>query len=155
VLINSVNRQLSTFSVDEESQADRVGLSLMAIAGYDPREAPILWKNIYEVYGKLSPEQEQPTITKKAREELTKDNTKNKTRKKSNSITTAAEFFNILVKWKANDYKSKSFATHPDQLNRFQQLNRFVSLYWNSESVLQNTTTGEDRYKALVKKLGK
>ncbi|SDR73141.1 M48 family metallopeptidase [Gramella sp. MAR_2010_147] len=34
------------FSRSHEAEADRVGLTMMAIAGYDPREAPELWKRM-------------------------------------------------------------------------------------------------------------
>jgi predicted Zn-dependent protease len=154
-VINLADRQLSTFSVDEESQADRVGLNIMVLAGYDPRQAPIVWKNIYQLYGKLSDPKTKESLATAARKELTKDNTKNNTSKKSNTTTAAAELVNILVKWKATDFKAKSFQTHPDHLSRFEELNRLISLYWNNESILQNTVTGEDNFKAQVKKLAK
>jgi Zn-dependent protease with chaperone function len=153
-VINLADRQLSTFSVDEESQADRVGLNIMALAGYDPRQAPVVWRNIYELYGKLS-DVKKPTLANQAREELTKDNTKNKSNKKSNTTTATAEVINILIKWKATDFKAKSYKTHPDHLNRFEELNRLISLYWNNDSILQSTATGEENYKAQVKKLAK
>jgi beta-barrel assembly-enhancing protease len=153
--INLTYRQLASFSVDEEAQADRVGLNIMALAGYDPRQAPVVWKNMYELYGKLSPVEKKVTLASAARKELTKDNTKNKTKKKSTEITAAGELLNILVKWKATDFKAKSFQTHPDHLKRFEALNRLISLYWNSESILQNATTEEDIYKVQIKKLVK
>lgn len=34
------------FSRSHEAEADRVGLTMMAIAGYDPREAPELWRRM-------------------------------------------------------------------------------------------------------------
>jgi hypothetical protein len=34
-----------------ENQADRVGLEYMVAAGYDPREAPRVWKNMTKAYG--------------------------------------------------------------------------------------------------------
>lgn len=154
-VINLTDRQLSTFSVDEESQADRIGLNIMVLAGYDPRQAPIVWKNIYELYGKISEAEKAISLAGKARAELTKDNTKNNTNKKSNAITTGGELLNILIKWKATDFKAKSYKTHPDHLNRFEDLNRLISLYWNSESILQSTDAAEDNYKAQIKKLVK
>jgi predicted Zn-dependent protease len=38
------------FTRDQESEADEIGLSYMARAGYDPREAVKLWRN-FESYG--------------------------------------------------------------------------------------------------------
>lgn len=153
-VINLADRQLSTFSVDEESQADRIGLNIMVLAGYDPRQAPIVWKNMYELYGKLSPV-EKVSLAKAARKELTKDNTQNNTNKKQNATTAGGELLNILIKWKATDYKAKSYQTHPDHVARFEQLNRLISLYWNSESILQNTDVREENYKMQIKKLTK
>jgi predicted Zn-dependent protease len=34
-----------------ENQADRVGLEYMVSAGYDPREAPRVWKNMTKAFG--------------------------------------------------------------------------------------------------------
>lgn len=39
------------YSRKQEFEADRIGLMLMALAGYDPREAPKLWTRMTEMYG--------------------------------------------------------------------------------------------------------
>jgi tetratricopeptide (TPR) repeat protein len=36
------------YSRDQEREADDIGLDLMAAAGYDPREAPVIWRNLIE-----------------------------------------------------------------------------------------------------------
>jgi len=43
------------FSRSHEAEADRIGLTLMAIAGYDPREAPELWKRMQANSGGQAP----------------------------------------------------------------------------------------------------
>lgn len=47
---------LLPFSRKHESEADRMGLVFMAMAGYDPREAPNFWKRMSEAGGKAPPE---------------------------------------------------------------------------------------------------
>ncbi|MCE9534527.1 MAG: M48 family metallopeptidase [Planctomycetes bacterium] len=47
---------LLPFSRSHESEADRIGITLMAAAGYDPREASRFWIRMSEKAGKSGPE---------------------------------------------------------------------------------------------------
>jgi predicted Zn-dependent protease len=44
------------FSRKHESEADKIGLQLLAIAGYDPYEAPLLWERMREASKGGAPE---------------------------------------------------------------------------------------------------
>lgn len=47
---------LLPYSRLHESEADRMGLTFMAMAGYDPREAPRFWQRMAQVGGQKPPE---------------------------------------------------------------------------------------------------
>lgn len=50
------NIGMLSFSRKHESEADELGLTFMAIAGYDPREAPIFWERMSAGGGNEPPE---------------------------------------------------------------------------------------------------
>ena len=47
---------LLPYSRVQENEADHLGLIFMAMAGYDPREAPLFWKRMSQVGGQKPPE---------------------------------------------------------------------------------------------------
>lgn len=47
---------LLPFSRIQESEADRIGLAMMARAGFDPRQSVNLWENMAQVGGSAPPE---------------------------------------------------------------------------------------------------
>jgi len=155
---NLLERRLATFSVEEEEQADRVGLSILVLAGYDPRQAPIIWKNIYNRYGVLRKVEAGVKLVKRLREELTADNSAKKNAradKGKSKFKVGMDLLNLLVRWKASDAKSKSFQTHPEHSTRFEALNRLIALYWNNEELLNKSMIGEENYLSIVKRLNK
>jgi predicted Zn-dependent protease len=48
--------KMLSFSRKHELEADELGLIFMAIAGYDPRTAPVFWERMAEVGGEAPPE---------------------------------------------------------------------------------------------------
>jgi predicted Zn-dependent protease len=46
---------LLPFSRDNESEADEIGIILMAAAGFDPRESVVLWQRMEEISGSSGP----------------------------------------------------------------------------------------------------
>jgi|GEM_PF-5328083 len=130
-----IDKRSSDFTVDQEYLADRVGLCLMVMAGYDPREAPIVWKNIFDRYGIRTKPEEGANFT-----EVVSENAGRKG-------------VNIFVAWKTADYKAKSTKTHPDEMRRFVELNRLIALYWNNEELLAQTNNGETKYIDMRKRI--
>ncbi|HMI08366.1 MAG TPA: M48 family metalloprotease [Flavobacterium sp.] len=141
---NYVDKRSSDFTVEQEYLADRVGLCLMVLAGYDPREAPIVWKNIFELYGVKTPVKEGVAITEVLDDDVV-----------TQSKTAENKGVNIFVRWKAEDYKAKSTKTHPDELRRFEALNRLIALYWNNTDLLAKTENGEAKYVAMKRRIRK
>jgi predicted Zn-dependent protease len=46
---------LLPYSRAHEAEADRIGMSLMAMAGYDPQEAVELWRRMAQLSGRSNP----------------------------------------------------------------------------------------------------
>ncbi|MGK4568479.1 M48 family metalloprotease [Flavobacterium sp. 3HN19-14] len=153
---NMMEKNLSTYSVDEEYQADRVGLCLMALAGYDPRQAPLIAKKLNQILGAATPVK-NPTLTQKTKKELLADKKKDDTKKaeKKTDVEQVTDIANTFFTWQADDYKARSFATHPEDVKRFEALNRLIAMYWNGDAFIKDAKTGEKEYAVIKKKVEK
>ncbi len=151
---NFFDRRKSHYSIEQEFQADRIGLCIMAMAGYDPREAPIVWKNIFDSYGKYK-EEAGVNLEQKLVKQVTSDKkeTKKNPKAKTSDISKGTEIINVLLSWKSEDFKSKSYRTHPDEVKRFEELNRYVSMYWSNAELLNNSVTNEAEYQQIINRL--
>lgn len=139
-----VDKKLSDYSVDEEEQADRVGLYLMVQAGYDPREAPEIWKYFYNAY---------TVPNNNSSEKRSSDNAGIKDiskqfpgYQKPTLIDVGNIFIKKQVRSKTQNLKEKSFKTHPDNVKRFEDLNHLIALYYADKDLLQKSISGEQRY---------
>ncbi len=140
-------KRVSDYSVDDEYQADRVGVRLMVGAGYDPRQAPLVWKTLYNTYGLLK--EESVSFGKALVEKFTEEPDDNNTLLQQGGITgiTAKTF----MTWKTADFRSKSFRTHPSKLQRFRKLNNLISMYWNEPRFTSNAISGDKEYRAMLR----
>lgn len=146
--------KLSQYSIEQEYQADRVGLSLAVLAGYDPREAPVVWKNIYELYGEISDENSKKAITEQQIAAIRKEDIENPNKTYTTGGLTRQAVTGLMT-IKQIDYKAKSTKTHPDEIKRYQALNKLVALYWNNAKLIEDAVNNEEEYKKMIRKLTK
>lgn len=146
-----VYKKVADFSVGQESEADKVGLSLMAAAGYDPRENINFWKNIFNDYGGIGHKRNflyKLTATGIVTYNETQKNKSDDFDPKKNSIENIGG--NVAAKLLANEsayIKEKSYETsHPDDLERFEDLNRLLEMYWSDKSLLDASFLGDEVY---------
>lgn len=141
-----LDKSLSNYNIEQELQSDRVGLYLMVQAGYDPRAAEHVWLKQYNS------------------SERATDNTYNLLLNTSDKILT--EIYQLqkpnienMGQVAANEagrlsienLKLQSIKTHPDNIARFEQLNKYINLFWASQPQLSSTQAyGERWIKALV-----
>lgn len=187
--LNYIDKRTSNYSVAQELEADRVGLSLMALAGYDTREAPIVWKNIISNY-EVDPNEKngvslkdalenEITAAPKAKEvekEPKKENGKKTTVKSKTSNgkketvgkendesekevaedkTILESTATFIVKWKSDDFKAKSYQSHPQEVKRFEELNKLIAAMWNNAELYKTNqiVVNDKKYQQIKKKL--
>jgi beta-barrel assembly-enhancing protease len=126
-----IDRQLSNYSIDYELQADRVGLFLMVQAGYDPREAPKIWRNVYNLQ---NPE-------KDAKGESVLSQTLGNAQGEGIEQI-GKQFLGNVVQKKITEIHTRNQQTHPDNINRFLALNQMIELYWSDKELLSKMRIG-------------
>jgi beta-barrel assembly-enhancing protease len=140
--ISTLEKKMSNFSVEEESQADRVGLYLMTKAGYDPTEASRVWKNVFQEYGN------NEIQTKSYWDELVDVAYKN-------DKTTSTDIAKTVVSTKIDNNTLLSTKTHPYSLDRVKNLHEMTYFCWSSNDLLFRSTKGFDRWFPHLQRLNK
>jgi beta-barrel assembly-enhancing protease len=128
-----IRKKLSDYSVEKESQADRVGLNLLVKAGYDPREASSVWKNVYNDGGD-SKIQKASYI-----DNAMIDITSTKNSEVPSIISTSIS--SIIATTTENNLR-QSKQTHPYESVRYGELLDKVYMFWSSEDLLKKSTKG-------------
>lgn len=103
------------FSRKHESEADRLGLKFMAMAGYDPREAPRFWERMEGAASSKGSAQQAQSV----------DNTDGA---KSFAFTPSADTNNkkVSASNKSNLDVSGFLSTHPSHNKRISDLNKWM-----------------------------
>lgn len=136
----------STYNIDQESQSDRVGLYWMAKAGYDPREAMKVWRDMYNSYYHKPTEEERLYISKLGSFSKEFD----QYRRPPSATDIGLYFFKKNLKDKATSLNKASFHSngqlkdHPSDVSRFAALNKYTYLFYSNPSELVKYRLGED-----------
>jgi beta-barrel assembly-enhancing protease len=128
----------SDFSVKEESQADRVGLYLLTKAGYDPREATVVWQNEYNSNGgswKIPKE----SFFDNLMDDVSKA-------KKPSLNSTSSQIFKSLVNTTTTNNAKLQKKTHPYDADRFANLHEMTYLFWSTDNILNKSTRGYESW---------
>lgn len=154
------------YNQGQELQSDRIGLTLMAQAGYDVREAPKVWINSFL-------EDAAVAEKKKAKGESQEVKKKEKPQQHYKDLADMASgFINNSLQKKTNELHKQEGISHPKDIERIENLQRFIGQYYHnpvnaSESknrlekvlqefykrVLENRKKEEQRLAALEKKI--
>jgi beta-barrel assembly-enhancing protease len=131
--ISTLEKKLGNFSVEEESQADRVGLYLLVKAGYDPVEASMVWKNVFQKYGngEIQTKSYFDNVIDVAYQ---------------NDKTTSNDILKTIISTKVENNILLSAKTHPYTLDRFKDLHEMTYYFWSSSDLLKRSTKGFDKW---------
>jgi predicted Zn-dependent protease len=130
-------KHISSYSMEEESQADRVGLSFAVNAGYDPRNAPVLWR---DHYNDAAEARENNTNKEKPGLASLFSSAANNTNDKSGlgALSFSGNIIGQLFNRNLENIKANSVRTHPEDIKRFEALNGFIDSYYSEDALLAN-----------------
>jgi hypothetical protein len=144
----------SKYSIENESQSDRVGLYLLVKNGYDPREAMKVWKNRFNFKGG-NPATANPN-GQAASEVSSFSNAFARYRKAPTPSDIGIYFFKnkfdkqTLDLYKQSVFRDGSIKSHPDQLKRFENQNRSLNLYYSDPDIITKSVTKEKELREVL-----
>jgi len=115
------------YNREQETQSDRVGLYYLVQAGYDPREAPMIWKKLYEK-GSHNHSHNTPDTAENLSKII--------------DVMSKKESGNDFFENRRKKESMVAFKSHPDDLKRYKDLNKLIAFYWSTEDIIDNSIVG-------------
>nr|WP_295931865.1 M48 family metalloprotease [uncultured Dyadobacter sp.] len=146
----------SKYSVDNESQSDRVGLYLLTKSGYDPREAMKFWRNLFVGKFENVSSEEKRLVSGSQISSFSK--MFDRYRKPPSASEVGIYFFKNQLKKKSgalNDealYSNGQLKTHPSHVKRFELLNGYVNLYYSDPELIRKSFVGKIELAKILEK---
>ncbi|MEO6286685.1 MAG: M48 family metalloprotease [Dyadobacter sp.] len=144
----------SKYSIENESQSDRVGLYLLVKNGYDPREAMKVWKNSF------NDSEGNPALVnpngQAASEVSSFSNAFARYRKVPTPSDIGIYFFKnkfnrqTMDLYKQSVGRNGSIKSHPDDIKRFENQNRSLNLYYSDPAIISRSVTKEKEFRDVL-----
>ncbi len=133
----------SSYSRNSENQADRIGLNYLYEAGYDPREAPKLWEQLF---------QRTPDVPTKSFGERMLSQASTITSLSRGAAPTTDQVQQLAMAALKSNAISSIYASHPSAGKRFKTLNAIIIQNYQGAD-LDKLSKGENEYKEIQKRL--
>ncbi|GAB3709631.1 hypothetical protein GCM10027592_45930 [Spirosoma flavus] len=133
----------SSYSRNLESQADRIGLNYIYEAGYDPREAPKLWEQLFH---------RTPDVPTKSFGERMLSNAATFAVLSQQGATSSQQALALASAALNSNSISSIYASHPSAGKRFKLLNSLIVQNYQ-DADLDKLSKGETEYKLIQKRL--
>ncbi|SOD99722.1 M48 family metallopeptidase [Spirosoma fluviale] len=144
---------VSSFSQQQEAQADRIGLHYMVKAGYDPREAALIWKKLAEE-DKDDRQKGQRLAAMNWLQKSYSVNASSQQASLTNSIAQRNEQAAQLAQTAANTIETQPlFPSHPKPRQRFTNVNFLISTAY-AQLDYATLKGNSDKFRNVVQLLG-